>query len=77
MGDLGSLSYVQTDAAGGLEALDDMTPSAYEEVSDGVVTAASHTRLQNSEQLLDLHTLTQLVELQLVYLTVMVVLLLQ
>ena len=37
MGDLGSLSYVQTDAAGGLEALDDMTPSAYEEVNDGVV----------------------------------------
>ena len=36
MGDLGSLSYVQTDAAGGLEALDDMTPSAYEEVNDGV-----------------------------------------
>jgi outer membrane protein OmpU len=36
MGDLGSLSYVQTDAGGGLEALDDMTPSAYEEVNDGV-----------------------------------------
>ena len=35
MGDLGSLSYVQTDAGGGLEALDDMTPSAYEEVNDG------------------------------------------
>ena len=36
MGDLGSLSYVQTDAAGGLEALDDKTPSAYEEVNDGL-----------------------------------------
>ena len=36
MGDLGSLSYVQTDAAGGLEALDDMMPTAYEEVSDGL-----------------------------------------
>ena len=35
MGDLGSLSYVQTDAGGGLEALDDMTPTAYEEVNDG------------------------------------------
>jgi len=44
MGDLGSLSYVQTDAAGGLEALDDMTPSAYEEVNDGVVgTVAEFT----------------------------------
>ena len=36
MGDLGSLSYVQTDASGGLEALDDMMPTAYEEVSDGL-----------------------------------------
>ena len=36
MGDLGSLSYVQTDASGGLEALDDKTPSAYEEVNDGL-----------------------------------------
>ena len=36
MGDLGSLSYVQDDAGGGLEALDDMTPSAYEEVSYGL-----------------------------------------
>ena len=44
MGDLGSLSYVQTDASGGLEALDDMTPSAYEEVNDGVVgTVAEFT----------------------------------
>ena len=36
MGYLGSLSYVQTDAGGGLEALYYMTPSAYEEVNDGV-----------------------------------------
>lgn len=36
MGDLGSLSYVQTDASGGLEGLDDMMPTAYEEVSDGL-----------------------------------------
>lgn len=41
MGDLGSLSYVQTDAGGGLEALDDMTPSAYEEVNDGVAGAVA------------------------------------
>ena len=41
MGDLGSLSYVQTDAAGGLEALDDMTPSAYEEVNEGVAGAVA------------------------------------
>jgi len=41
MGDLGSLSYVQTDAAGGLEALDDMSPSAYEEANDGVVGAVA------------------------------------
>lgn len=41
MGDLGSLSYVQDDAGGGLEALDDMTPSAYEEVSHGLGNTAS------------------------------------
>lgn len=41
MGDLGSLSYVQTDAGGGLEALDDMTPSAYEEVNTSVAGAVS------------------------------------
>ena len=41
MGDLGSLSYVQTDAGGGLEALDDMSPSAYEEANDGVVGAVA------------------------------------
>ena len=41
MGDLGSLSYVQTDASGGLEALDDMTPSAYEEVNTSVAGAVS------------------------------------
>ena len=35
MGDLGTLSYVQSDAGGGLIALDDMTPTAYEEVNDG------------------------------------------
>jgi len=36
MGDLGTLEYVQDDSSGGLEKLDDMTPSAYEEVSDGL-----------------------------------------
>ena len=36
MGDLGTLEYVQDDSAGGLEKLDDMTPTAYEEVNDGV-----------------------------------------
>jgi len=36
MGDLGTLEYVQDDSTGGLEKLDDMTPSAYEEVSDGL-----------------------------------------
>jgi outer membrane protein OmpU len=43
MGDLGSLSYVQTDASGGLEALDDMMPTAYEEVSDGLDGTAAGT----------------------------------
>jgi len=38
MGDLGTLSYVQDDAGGGLNSLDDMTPSAYEEVSYGLGT---------------------------------------
>ena len=36
MGDLGTLSYVQDDASGGLESLDDKMPTAYEEVSDGL-----------------------------------------
>jgi len=44
MGDLGTLSYSQDDAAGGLEALDDKMPTAYEEVSDGLDgTAATGT----------------------------------
>ena len=44
MGDLGTLEYVQDDSSGGLEKLDDMTPSAYEEVSDGLDgTAATGT----------------------------------
>ena len=48
MGDLGTLEYVQDDSSGGLEKLDDMTPSAYEEVSDGLdgtvhTTTASYT----------------------------------
>ncbi|MDA7470433.1 porin [Candidatus Pelagibacter ubique] len=36
MGDLGTLEYVQDDSGAGLEKLDDLTPSAYEEVSDGL-----------------------------------------
>ena len=36
MGDLGTLEYVQDDSSGGLEKLDDMMPTAYEEVSDGL-----------------------------------------
>jgi len=36
MGDLGTLEYVQDDSSAGLEKLDDMTPSAYEEVFDGL-----------------------------------------
>ena len=44
MGDLGTLSYVQDDASGGLESLDDKMPTAYEEVSDGLDgTAATST----------------------------------
>ena len=41
MGDLGTLSYVQDDASGGLESLDDKMPTAYEEVSDGLDGTAS------------------------------------
>ena len=36
MGDMGKLSYSDTDASGGLHSLDDITPTAYEEVSNGV-----------------------------------------
>ena len=71
MGDLGTLEYVQDDSSAGLEKLDDMTPSAYEEVSDGLdgtvqvlLLTLIHTRLQNIRKNLDLVTLTQLVELQ-------------
>ena len=35
MGDMGSLKYSDTDISGGLKALDDKMPSAYEEVTDG------------------------------------------
>jgi hypothetical protein len=41
MGDLGTLSYSQDDASGGLESLDDKMPTAYEEVSDGLDGTAS------------------------------------
>jgi outer membrane protein OmpU len=36
MGDMGKLAYSDADISGGLKALDDMTPTAYEEVTDGV-----------------------------------------
>ena len=67
MGDLGTLEYVQDDSAGGLEKLDDMTPSAYEEVSDGLDgTVAVQLYIHDAKyrKNLDLVTLTQLVELQ-------------
>ena len=36
MGDMGKLAYSDTDISGGLKALDDLAPSAYEEVWDGL-----------------------------------------
>ena len=36
MGDMGKLAYSDTDIGGGLKALDDITPTAWEEVTDGV-----------------------------------------
>jgi outer membrane protein OmpU len=36
MGDMGKLAYSDTDISGGLKALDDKMPAAYEEVTDGV-----------------------------------------
>jgi len=36
MGDMGTLAYSDTDIGGGLKALDDITPTAWEEVTDGV-----------------------------------------
>ena len=53
MGDLGTLEYVQDDSAGGLEKLDDMTPSAYEEVSDGLdgtATTGTYTIAKYSQE---------------------------
>jgi len=35
MGDLGTLSYTQDDAGGGVAGIDDLTPTAYEEAFDG------------------------------------------
>ena len=35
IGDLGTLSYTQDDAGGGVKAIDDLTPTAYEEAFDG------------------------------------------
>ena len=39
MGDMGTLKYSDTDIGGGLKALDDVTPTAYEEVFDGLTGA--------------------------------------
>jgi outer membrane protein OmpU len=36
MGDMGKLKYSDTDISGGLKAIDDITPTAYEEVFDGL-----------------------------------------
>ena len=36
MGDMGSITYNDTDLGNGLKALDDLSPSAYEEVFDGL-----------------------------------------
>ena len=41
MGDMGSLSFSDQDAGAGLAGLDDMTPSAYEEVWDGVSSSTN------------------------------------
>ena len=41
MGDMGSLSFSDQDGGAGLAGLDDMTPSAYEEVWDGVSTSTN------------------------------------
>ena len=40
MGDMGSITYNDTDLGNGLRALKDMTPSAYEDVLDGITGAA-------------------------------------
>jgi len=42
MGDMGSLSFSDQDGGAGLAGLDDMTPSAYEEVWDGVSTSTNN-----------------------------------
>jgi len=47
MGDLGTLMYSQDGAGGGLEALDDMTPTAYEEVNDGAVGAVAEFLIES------------------------------
>ncbi len=41
MGDMGKLAYSDTDISGGLKALDDVTPTAYEEVFDGLGTVSA------------------------------------
>jgi outer membrane protein OmpU len=41
MGDMGSLSFSDQDGGAGLAGLDDMTPTAYEEVWDGVSTSSN------------------------------------
>jgi len=45
MGDLGTLAYIQDDLGGGLEAYDDMMPTAYEEVSDGIDSTATRSSM--------------------------------
>ena len=40
MGDMGSVTYNDTDLGNGLKAMDDLSPSAYEEVWDGLTDAS-------------------------------------
>jgi outer membrane protein OmpU len=41
MGDMGTIAYSDASIGGGLNALDDITPTAWEEVSDGVGSATT------------------------------------
>lgn len=43
LGDMGTIAYVQADLGGGAEALDDVMPTADEEPSNGLGTAAAPT----------------------------------
>ena len=56
MGDMGKLAYSDTDISGGLKALDDITPTAYEEADHGSGSGLGDLDLNGSENVIAYNT---------------------